>query len=540
MKCFLINNNCWTDIDLFGKKPELYYKGNSKESSLVSIICTIIYLIIYAAFLVYKLIRAYKRIDVTFYDTYAYKDIPSIKLTNEEFYGGFALGGIVDETIYNIKVQHVSGVKVSGVWNYTYTDLEIEICKLEKFGTKYRKFFKDKPLDNLYCLKNVNFTLEGYTYLERYSYINLKVYPCVNHTKDGRPCKDYNTILNFFEKNTMEFKVQDNLLTPEIYKNPVEPMEKEIPCPVFLRMYQEIYSYFQIIFVETNEDITGLNYWAKPKVEKYTKYLDSFIISAPGTTDILKIGGPVCDVTMQLAATVLSQRRTYPSIIDILGEVGGFMEILYTFFKIISSFIIDMLYHKSLINNLFSFDIDRKLILIEKREYKKCEYLKDFEKMDSSFTLNEINQEKKYNCISDDKINKGKIENSKINNSLDFEQKDNQYKKVGEKLYSSLYLKSSSRYSINKIKTKERNDVLKKIINQCCICFYDKKRNLKKILIKECNKLIRSKLDIVNLFINSMIDERNLKNLSKEELCIKMSEECSTFIKDFNKGYNNT
>ena len=75
------------DMDLFDKTPELYYKRKSKRSTELGIVLTILYIILYIAFLVYKLVRMVKRMDVTFYDTYAYKDFPYINITNEEFYG---------------------------------------------------------------------------------------------------------------------------------------------------------------------------------------------------------------------------------------------------------------------------------------------------------------------------------------------------------------------------------------------------------------------------------------------------------------------
>ena len=133
------------EMDLFGKPPELYYKGKAKKPSKFGFILTIIYIVLYIAFLVYKLIRMIKRKDVTFYDTYAYKGFPSIELTNEEFYGGFSMGDRVDETFYHASAEFVSGVKINGIWNYTSTNLGVEICQLEKFGSKYRELFKNQP-----------------------------------------------------------------------------------------------------------------------------------------------------------------------------------------------------------------------------------------------------------------------------------------------------------------------------------------------------------------------------------------------------------
>ena len=42
-------------IDLYGKDPELYFKGNSNKTTWIGRILTILYVIIYISFLIYKL-----------------------------------------------------------------------------------------------------------------------------------------------------------------------------------------------------------------------------------------------------------------------------------------------------------------------------------------------------------------------------------------------------------------------------------------------------------------------------------------------------
>ena len=362
-----IENDFLTDFDLFGKIPELYYKGRSKKSSIFGIILTLVYIIIYIAFLIYKLIRMFKRVDVTFYDSYTFQGLPSINLTNNEFYGGFGMGGIIDEQMYYLDVNYVSQVKVNGKWVESSKHLDTEICKLERFGPDYQEIFSNQPLENYYCIKDVkDLVLEGYSNLERFSYFNVKFYPCVGTTKDGRPCYDYDTKKDFFEKNVIELKIQDNDINPEDYKNPIIRREVDMNSPVFKDIFQLIYSYIQIINIETDEDVTGLNFFTNTiRKQQYTRYDESFIITSPLLFgDILTTGGPIADVTLQLAAKVLTEKRQYTKLIDVLGDIGGLMEILYTFFNIISSFITEILYDKSLVNNLFSFDLEKKICCI--------------------------------------------------------------------------------------------------------------------------------------------------------------------------------
>ena len=66
-------------------------------------------------------------------------------------------------------------------------------------------------------------------------------------------------------------------------------------------------------------------------------------------------------------------------LIDVLGDVGGLMEILFTFLNIISSLLTEILYDKSLVNDLFSFDIEKKMIVINKKnKNKKIKRLENF------------------------------------------------------------------------------------------------------------------------------------------------------------------
>ena len=260
----------------------------------------------------------------------------------------------IDETLYYPTGEFIYNVKTPTGFVVERTDpLDVEICDINKFGSRYREMFKDKPLENLYCMKKVNGSLEGYANLDRYSYIVVKFYPCHNKTKDGRDCMPEPLLRAYLQTNIIEFKMQDNLLSPEIYETPVTATEKDINTPVFYEFYQYIYSYIQIVILETDDDITGLNFWAEPKVERYPKYDESYIITAPPKRDIIEYGDPLCEVNLQLAAKVLTTKRKYMTLLDVLGDVGGLMELLYSLFSLLASLLTEIAYDKSLVNNLF-------------------------------------------------------------------------------------------------------------------------------------------------------------------------------------------
>jgi len=76
MKCIC---NFIKEIDMFGKEPELYYKGKSKKTSSIGRIFTLLFISLYIAIIIYKVIRMIKKRDVTFFDTFIYEDKPIIK-----------------------------------------------------------------------------------------------------------------------------------------------------------------------------------------------------------------------------------------------------------------------------------------------------------------------------------------------------------------------------------------------------------------------------------------------------------------------------
>ena len=573
-----IENDFLTDFDLFGKIPELYYKGKSKKSSTLGIILTVIYIVLYIAFLLYKLIRMFKRVDVTFYDSYTFKGIPSINLTNNEFYGGFGMGGIVDERMYYLTVDYVSQVRVNGEWDTKITPLQTEICQLEWFGPDYQDVFADQPLHNYYCIRDVSgMILEGYSNLERYSYFNVKFFPCHIQTKDGEKCYDYEKMASFFAFNTIELKIQDNDLNPEDYKNPVLRRRVDMNSPVFKDLYQLIYSYLQIVNIETDEDITGLNFFTDHiRKQVYTRYDESFIIASPQFYgDIIQSGYPVADATLQLAGKVLTEKRQYVQLIDVLGDVGGLMEILYSFLNIISSLVTEILYDRTLVNNLFSFDLNKKYIIINKPNHKKGQSngykARDLNKIDSiklqkQFRNLENNEDievypkgnqndqiviaKKNNESGSKKLTRKKNSQKNVNmksskaNVLEYNEEINQKENENNenrmpleenKNEVSIYNVQNESFGTSNDDNVSANKGLTTVyINNwlvCCFWCTRKKNNVNKILFEEGSKMITRRLDIMNMFNNLYVVEIMQRKLGIEVNGMNMTNMCKKNLK---------
>ena len=584
--------------DAFGKEPELYFKGKPKRASGFGFTLTILYVSMFIGIFLYKLIRMINRTDVKFYDSCTFLGvIPSLKLNNEDFYGGLALGipdtlePFVDETIYYPKAYFKVGHRVKNTWNWEIKPIDLEVCKIEKFGSKYREIFKEKPLNNLYCLKNVDGTLEGHLHYERYSFIYIQIFPCINSTKNNNHCKPLEVIDSYLNDTFISFYMQDVELTPTIYKEPVHVRDKEVNIKLSRHLFKDIRAFFQIINVETDQDLIGFDIFENNKKETFVRFESTTVFNYLHEKSIYESGDAICDITLQLADQVLTHKRTYNKLIQIIGDIGGLMEFIYSFFNVITSFISEALYEKILVNNLFEFDLDKKIVLIN-LNYNKNKSLKtngtinEDVKIVSRFSSNDHlpsissprNEENTIHSkreIAEDVFNKKNlsIEENLTKKSFKKEKKKSKSKtKVKPSFYSKLgkndntevknislvsknYKKSKNSNNQpnnikifdldnnNKFKEKEikfleeRKKIVSKIkINKFCLyscfCLVRKTKNMQNILINEGMKIISEKLDIINIFKKVYrVEKSDIKKITKDEI-FDMSKECKNLLKD--------
>ena len=581
------------DFDLFGKEAELYYKGKAKRTTRIGLSFTLIYIAMYLAFFIYKVIRMMKKVDVTFYESKAFNgEPPNIKLSKEKFYGGFALGNplslktFVDDTIYNVEAYYIRGRKEGNDWNWEKKPLNLEICQLDRFGEDYRDIFREKSIDQLHCVKDLDHVLEGHLTYDVYSYYLVKFFPCINGKRNKNNCQDISIVQQYLKQTFVTFKMEDADLTPQFYHTPVSLRGKEVSANVGSSLFKDVHSFFQVINIETDEDILGFEALSKIKKEKYIKYDQSIILSSL-KDDIFVSGDSFCDVTIALSEQELTQKRTYPKLIEVIGDVGGFMEVFFSLFRIISSFLTDTLYETSLVNHLFSFDLENKKLLIKDKNKSKGNTFNEPKKIYSpnafsgklsrqySFNNDEMNIYSN-NKLNEDILIKNKMNND--NNTLLSKRKKKKKKRKIKKIAFSISganignneLKENTNIFIEKegkennhcdnnckimenkdekgkemetgkknVNEKDIKGIINKIkMNKFCtyFCFLcvRKRKNMENILIDEGMKVITEKLDIMNLFKKIVRDEIIQEREKINDDLIEMSDECKAKLYNIN------
>jgi len=354
---------------------------------------------------------------------------------------------------------------------------------------------------------------------------------------------------------------------PQDYENPVRYLEREIVGTSLRGLYPQITVEMQIVIIETDNNIIGFEGLANVKKDKYLKY-DTKIINAIPIGSLISTADSsnnLNEIIIQLSSNILYQKRTYTQLIDVLGDVGGLMEIINMIFSVICSLVVNFLYNKSMVNNLFNFDLNKKLILLknknnnkindidinnkilQKNIYEKNENFqikKKFGNLNGKTKLYFNNNNK--SCI--DRTNKSSRRsfndiyennrrNSYINHASTILEENNDKKSAKEVAYNN--------YQLNRVNNilENKTNIIKKIRTyklcvDICFCCIKHNENINNILFDEGMKLIMENLDIFNVF-KRLYELSKLKLLlSEDDIKAQMSDECKQkLFKMINKNY---
>ena len=523
------------EIDIFGKEPQFYYKRKEKKKSNIGSIFTIIYAAIYIGLLAYKIIRMINKKDGVFTDTNINPEKPdSINLTNEKFYIGFAIEDpvtydtILDDRIYYPRAFYKRGSREGEEWIWEVKEVELERCKLEKFGSKYQEIFANKHLNLHYCFKDMDYLLEGHFSYDLYSMLYISLYPCKNTTENNNHCLPLEEIDYYLKGTFVTLEMQDILLSPNDYKSPIKGRTQDIYTTVGKQLFKELHIFFKIINIETDLDFIGINEIENTKTEKYIKY-DSFSqMTKLLETNIYETGESFCDITLKLSDLVFYQRRTYTKLINILGEVGGLMEIFNIIFRFVISFPVDILYKTSIINKLFYFEIKPHKISFKKEIISKnMNNNIDEDKKTSSRILTKIEQREDMNSKN---TNYNKPQNYK-NLNVNYLRKKNKGRNnnlIAISKAVTLSIENTKNNDTDNKKTTSDKNIVQKIKHNkcflycCCLCFYSRKNKVQ-IIMEKGMDIIKQNLDIIYIFKNIYNDNSKFKVKGDDLLSINMS-----------------
>ena len=265
-------------FDMYSKRIGFYFNTHEKIGSYLGLLLTFVYIFASIILFIYQIIITIPRKELRVYDTNIYaQEMPVIDADINQLYFAFALedpltsNRFIDEGIYIAKVAFIDKVKVKDEFiTVNTTNLPLERCKVKNFGENYQHLFAKHELNNSYCLKDFNYTLQfagGYKY-ERFTYIRLRIYPCVNSTSNNYSCKPQEEIDRYLTSGYFSIVIKDFGLNPSNYTFPVLPTFQDLYTTIDKKIYRNYILSFGVTEIHT--DIGLLQ--EEMKIDRYLQY----------------------------------------------------------------------------------------------------------------------------------------------------------------------------------------------------------------------------------------------------------------------------
>ena len=541
-------------IDFFGQEPEFYFDGKRKQVTIIGRIFTYIFISLYILIFCYKLYRMTQRIDITFYDSYSNTDeIPSVKIIQDNFTLVFGLhdsygSPFIDDTIYYTVAYYFN--------EGNYEEIDFERCNENHLSEAFIEYLGRENLNEYFCLSDINYELRPFM-----NSLRLEVYPCIDLYEGEGYCESREFIDEYLNNLLFMIYLEDINLTPLNYVNPVKKKISSFNTEIFRNLGQFLYNEMQIVKIETSTNIIGFDFFTNPKMEDFIKYDKQIIMTYPGYNVLDENNTyPATIFEVQLNDRILLEKREYVQLTEVLGEIGGLMEIIDSLFSVICSVFVEIIYEKRIINKLFSFDINKRLILFKEPKNSSFKTIEDNgldeinifkqdknsvknkkkksikNKMILTSNLKNTNNSTNEACLatknkaSENKSSRKEIKLENIDFKKDYEENKNSLDNLNNTIKKEDKNEQSIVWIINKINLKYL------LISKCCCCCKKYKKNVYSLISNESMKLIKEKLDIINIFRNLYIIENSNNVINKNFDSIKMSEECTKELLDIKKS----
>ena len=343
------------NIDIFARRISLFYNKNEKIGSNFGLILTILYILSSIFIFIFFFIIIYQKRDFHVSDSIIdSQTIPSFTLNASNLF--FFIIGItdknntrfIDESIYRISAIYINQYKDSkgNILNKEIKNLQVEKCQKEKYNNT---ILNQNELNNFYCIENLDIDLIGAKNYKNFSFIEIQIYQCINNSDNSSICKPQEIIDDTLENGHFIIQLKNIELKPNDYNYPIQPTIQEYFSSISKYFYKNIIFLYKITNVET---YTGI-FYEKNNVVEDLKLDDT-------KEDIYYMNNKekiISKINIRLSSGIHIQKRTYKNIFDVLAVTGGYMNILYYFFYLMSFIYNKFKFEKIIVNNLVNMDL---------------------------------------------------------------------------------------------------------------------------------------------------------------------------------------
>ena len=559
--------NYYFNFDMYARSPNFYFKNHDRINTCFGTLLTLVYIIVSLTLFIYHSIITIQRKNFKVHDSTIYgQEMPFIDLNSNILYFAFGLedpltmNRFIDDSIYIPKIVFVDKAKINDELVTVYQqNLEIEKCKVINFGENYQHLFLEDELNNSYCLKKFeqNLTLAGGYKYERFSYIRIRIYPCVNSSENNFSCKSQEEIDHFMSSGYFSIILKDIGLNTANYSIPVIPTLQDLYTTIDKRIYKNYILNLGVTEIHTDiglfqEDI---------KTQKYLQFRKEMETFTFRNEEEYYQGKSVIIAQLKLDDNINVQTRSYIKIPEIFSTIGGYMQLMNTAFLLLTIIVNKFNLELKIINSIFKFNLKKKKLIMKLQKLNDYDDLHisnisnihtpvvNFKKMtnitqhldlldnkskNSLMKENEINNISLLNFSEDknelDNNNKNKItilkkhkrksnalpiENSKMENAKDKMSKKNL--RLSQDHIKENGTNFNKKNIFNELSYKDFNDKIElNMLDYCCCHLVYEKRHKIIELYNITNSFFRKKLDVVNVFNLLLLIEKNLLKNNSE------------------------
>ena len=562
--------NYYFNFDMYARSPNFYFKNHDRINTCFGTLLTLIYIVVSLTLFIYQLIMTIQRKNFKVYDSTIYgQEMPFIDLNSNTLYFAFGLedpqtmNRFIDDSIYVAKIVFVDKAKINDELVTVYQqNLDFEKCNVINFGENYQHLFLEDELKNSYCLKKFerNLTLAGGYKYERFSYIRIRIYPCVNSTENNFTCKSQEEIDRFMSSGYFSIILKDIGLNPSNYSIPVLPTLQDLYTTIDKRIYKNYI--LNLGVTEIHTDI-GL-FQEKIKTQKYLQFRKEMETFTFRNEEEYYQGKSVIIAQLKLDDNINVQTRSYVKIPEIFSTIGGYMQLMNTAFLLLSIIVNKFNLELKILNSIFKFNLKKKKIIMKLQKLNDWEDMRvssihsptvNFKKMTNiSHHLDLLDNKSKNSLIKENEINnisylnlsenKNDAENKsksiilkkikRKSNALPFENSKMELSNKISKKNLNLNLRNTqdhhkengTNYNLlnskknnffNEMSYKDFNDNIElNMFDYCCCHLIHEKRHKIIELYNIANSFYRKKLDVVNVFNLLLLTEKNLMKNNNE------------------------
>ena len=358
----------FADYNIYSKRIGFFLNGKENIGSYFGISLTFIYILFSIILFIYYINNIIQRKVMNIYDSKIYsKDIPTIEVNPNLIYFAFGLedkssNRFVDETIYFPKILYFDRSKINGKFeNIERRELEYEICNINNFGEEYKLFFKEDELNNSYCLKNYNLTLIGGYKYNRMSYFRIKLYPCLNNSKNNNHCKPQEIIDQYLKGGYFSIITKDIGLNPSNYNYPIIQTLQDLYTTIDKKIFRDYILYYGITEIQTDIGIFSKNI----KIKKYLQFRKETSTFYFRDESEYYEGKAMISIAFRLDDLINIQKREYMKLNEVFSIIGGYMQLLSTIFNLLTFLSNKFIPNLKIINNIFSFNLKQNKMIMK-------------------------------------------------------------------------------------------------------------------------------------------------------------------------------